>query len=89
MVVQCKRMPAVGPSVARELLGVVSADPSLTKGFLVTSGRLTSACREFCQNQGRLVGVDGFQLARWIREKHIDIGLEESPPSGNRDDERV
>jgi len=73
VVVQCKRMADVGPSYARELLGVISADPSLSKGYLVTSGRLTKQCREFLEKQGRLEGIDGVQLAKWICERNIEI----------------
>lgn len=67
-------MENVGPNYARELLGVVTADPSLSKGYLVASGRLTRQCRDFLQKQGRLEGIDGVQLAKWICEHKIDIG---------------
>lgn len=73
VVIQCKRMSSVGPGVARELLGVLAADERLTGGFLVTSGVLTRACREFCDKQKSLRGIDGLQLAKWIREKKLRI----------------
>ena len=74
IIVQCKRWLDVCPAPARELLGVLASDPSLTKGYLVTSGRFTNACSVFCQkNAGRLEAIDGVQLARRIREFHIKI----------------
>jgi SNF2 family DNA or RNA helicase len=84
VVVQCKRMADVGPGYARELLGVVSADPSLSKGYLVTSGRLTKQCRDFLQSQGRLEGIDGVQLAKWICDHKIEIGKSQMSPEDGR-----
>ncbi|HPP54081.1 MAG TPA: restriction endonuclease, partial [Thermoguttaceae bacterium] len=75
IVVQCKRMEQVGPQYARELLGVLAADPSLTKGYLVTSGELSAQCQEeIRKSQGRLEGITGIQLARWIENSKIAMG---------------
>lgn len=73
IVVQCKRTPSVGPNYARELLGVVSADPSLQRGYLVASGTFTRGCRAFSEAQSKLALVDGIQLARWICEYSIPL----------------
>jgi superfamily II DNA or RNA helicase len=71
--VQCKRTEKVGPNVARELLGVVTADPSLTRGYLVTSGRFTSACRQFVDSVSSLTLIDGIRLAKYICDSSITI----------------
>jgi len=73
VVVQCKRMEQVSPQYARELLGVVSGDPRLTKGYLVTSGRFTPQCCQFLQEHGQLKGIDGLQLGKWICDHKIEI----------------
>lgn len=74
IVVQCKRMEMVGPAIARELRGVVAADPRRPLGFLVTSGRLTKSCRHCCEKlQPVLRGIDGIELARMIQDKGLKI----------------
>lgn len=75
--VQCKRMPKVGPQYVRELLGVLAANSSLTKGYLVTSGSLTKQCQEeIHKSQGRLEGISGIQLAKWILDAKIELRKE-------------
>ncbi len=65
--VQCKRFAhPVGVEHARELLGVVSSDPSITKGVLVSPSTFTDDCRNFCDNNGRLDLIDGPTLVRFI-----------------------
>ena len=68
---QCKRKNVVGVDVARELLGTIAADPSLTKGILVVSGKLSLPCREFVRQNGSLATIEGIELAKKVR----DLGL--------------
>ena len=74
IVVQCKRRDQVGADVARELLGAVTADPRTTKGFLVVSGRLSPACKQFVSEHGNLAAIEGLELARRLLE--FGIGLD-------------
>ncbi len=73
VVVQCKRMPRVGVEHARALLGVVTADTSVAKGFLVTNGEASPQCRDFCERNGKLSCIDGQLLAAYIRQFGIAL----------------
>ncbi len=66
IIAQCKRMDRVGVEVARELLGVIAADQSIAKGYLVTSGTVSPECRAFCERDGRLSIIEGPTLAAYI-----------------------
>jgi restriction endonuclease Mrr len=67
--VQCKRYrDNVGVEIARELAGVVSSDPAFSKGILVTTGRLTPACRRFLDRVPGLETIAGLQLAKYVRD---------------------
>lgn len=72
IVAQCKRMDVVGVEHARELLGVISSDTAVSKGFLVTSGRFSNECQAFCQHDGRLACIDGARLVSMLRQFGID-----------------
>jgi SNF2 family DNA or RNA helicase len=66
--IQCKRYKdKVGVKVARELAGVVSSDPAIQKGILVTTGGLTPDCQRFCACTPELEVIQGLQLARHLR----------------------
>ena len=73
VMVQCKRVSSLGVQHARELLGVLTANPSFAKGYLVTSGQITAECRAFCRKDGRLFCIDGMLLAKYVRE--FDLSL--------------
>ena len=66
-------MPLVGVEIARELLGVIAADQSIAKGFLVTSGRVSSECKAFCEKDGRLSIIEGPLLANYIVQFGIPL----------------
>jgi superfamily II DNA or RNA helicase/HJR/Mrr/RecB family endonuclease len=67
--VQCKRYRNdVGVEIARELAGVVSSDPAFSRGILVTTGRLTRACRRFLGRVPELETIAGLQLAKCVRD---------------------
>ena len=73
VVIQCKRKREVGVDAARELLGVVSADRMVSRGFLVVSGRLSRGCREFINQHGMLSAIEGLELARRAMKLGIDV----------------
>jgi superfamily II DNA or RNA helicase len=74
VVAQCKRYRGmVGVEVARELLGVIAADKSISKGFLVTSGDFSLDCFRFCESTGLVALVSGLQLANYIKQFGIAI----------------
>lgn len=76
VVVQCKRHEQVGVDVAREMLGTVTADPRIAKGFLVVSGRLSPACRQFISEHGSLASMEGLELAKRFLEFGIHVDSE-------------
>jgi superfamily II DNA or RNA helicase len=68
-VAQCKRYRGtVGPHIARELRGVIANDPSIEKGFLVTTGEFTLECTRFCEKSaGTIIPISGLQVANYVR----------------------
>jgi len=66
IVAQCKHTDVVGVSAARELLGVLAAQPRIAKGFLVTSGRISEECQRFCEANGQLTWIDGKQMRSFL-----------------------
>jgi len=61
--IQCKlKSSPVGVHTFRDLLGVVSADPSFTKGVLVTNARITEDAAQFLKSNGRLQAITGGDL---------------------------
>jgi SNF2 family DNA or RNA helicase len=73
IIAQCKRKPLVGPEVGRELLGVLTSNSSLSKAYLIVSGSVTDACRQFCLASGRIDIIDGPHLARIIIDQGIAV----------------
>lgn len=74
IVVQCKRRTAtVGEEVARDLLGVLTADRSISKGFLVVSGEVSAKCRAFCDRDGRLAYLSGIEVAKYLIQFGIEV----------------
>lgn len=74
VVVQCKRYKGtVGVSIARELMGIVASDPSIEKGFLVTTGEFSSDCIAFCERSGKIATISGLQMANYIKQFGLEI----------------
>lgn len=73
VVAQCKRMETTGVDKARELLGVLAADPSVSKGYLITSGSVSPECRSFCEKDGRLAIIEGPLLATYVSQFGISV----------------
>ncbi len=62
VVVQCKRYSSpVGVSAVRELFGVVSDDPEIAEGFLVTTSTFTQEAQAFARGK-RITLIDGREL---------------------------
>jgi len=63
VIVQCKRYSgSVGVGFVRELLGVISADKSITKGFLVTTSYFTKEAERLAADNGGIELIDGQNL---------------------------
>ena len=73
IIAQCKRKPLVGPEVGRELLGVLTSNSSISKAYLIVSGSVTDACRQFCLASGRIDIIDGPHIARLIVDHGISV----------------
>lgn len=72
--VQCKLQSSpVGVQALRDLLGVVSADPSFTKGVLITTSGITGDADQFLKNNGRLQVITGAELAALLKKYHITL----------------
>ena len=70
-IAQCKRTSSVGVKVARELLGVLAANPTITNGFLITSGEFTEECLRFAEGIPKLTLINGITFANFLRQFKI------------------
>jgi len=69
--VQCKRYRgSVGVGAARALRGVMASDPSISGGYLVTSGQFTRQCERFCEAEG-IKMISGIQLANYVKQYNL------------------
>jgi superfamily II DNA or RNA helicase len=72
--VQCKRYKSVvGVEVARALRGVIASDPTISRGYLVTSGRLTAECSRFCATDGIIETISGLEMARYVKQYNLPL----------------
>jgi superfamily II DNA or RNA helicase len=72
--VQCKHQAnPVGVQALRDLLGVVSADPSFTKGVLITISGITADADQFLKSNGRLQVITGSELAVLLNKYHVTV----------------
>jgi superfamily II DNA or RNA helicase len=79
VVIQCKHQQAnVGRPVLQQLWGVVTADPSYTRGDLVTSSGFTADAKQFA-NGKRLSLIDGALLSKLVEE--YGVARFEHPPT--------
>ncbi len=74
VIVQCKRIDSCGAKYARELYGVLQSNSNISKAFLAVSGECTDECRRFCLGKGNLVMLDGLVLARYIKDRRVELG---------------
>jgi SNF2 family DNA or RNA helicase len=73
IIIQCKHKRQVGVEAARELLGTVSTDKAVSKGYLVVSGKLSAGCRQFVKDHGNLAAIEAVELAKYIVQFGISI----------------
>lgn len=79
VVIQCKHQQSnVGSPVVQQLWGVVTSDPSFTRGDFVTSSGFTAEAKEFAEGK-RLSLIDRELLAKLVRE--FNIARFEQPPA--------
>jgi len=61
--VQCKLVSSpVGRPVLQQLLGVLSEDPSYSRGYIVTNNRLSREAIDYLKKNGRLAAIEGHDL---------------------------
>ena len=70
-IAQCKQTSSVGVKVARELLGILTANPKITNGFLITSGEFTEECLLFAERSPKLTLINGLTFANFLRQFKI------------------
>jgi len=71
VVIQCKHQQSnVGRPIAQQVWGVVSSDPSFTRGDLVTSSDFTAEAKQFAKGK-RLSLIDGVLLCKLVHEFEI------------------
>jgi len=70
-IAQCKRTSSVGVKVARELLGVLAANPTINNGYVITSGDFTEECMRFAEGNPKLTLINGITFANFLRQFKI------------------
>lgn len=70
-IAQCKRTSSVGVKVARELLGILAANPRITNGFIITSGDFTEECIRFTGVNPKLTLINGITFGNFLRQFKI------------------
>ncbi len=79
VVIQCKHQQAnVGRPILQQLWGVVTSDPSFTRGDLVTSSGFTAEAKGFARGK-RLTLIDRTLLEKLVRQ--FKVARFEQPPS--------
>jgi len=64
---QCKRYKGmIGVKIAREFLGAIQDDPTIVKGYLITTSDFTAECIAFCNRNG-IEMIPGLQVAQYVR----------------------
>lgn len=71
IIAQCKRTETVSVNVARELLGVMSTNQRIIKGFIVTSGKFSEDCKSFAYSNPRINLIDGISFAKYLKDLKI------------------
>jgi len=74
LAIQCKHYPkdTVGVGVARDMLGVLSTKPTITRGVVVTSGRFSHGCRRLAE-QNRIELIDRPRLLGLLLKHEVPI----------------
>jgi HJR/Mrr/RecB family endonuclease len=64
---QCKRYKGtVGVRIAREFVGAIRDDPSIVKGYLITTGDFTQDCIRFCIRNG-IEMIPGIKVTEYVK----------------------
>lgn len=71
IIAQCKRTETVSVNIARELLGVMSTNQRIIKGFIVTSGKFSEDCKSFAYSNPRINLIDGISFAKYLKDLKV------------------
>jgi len=70
--VQCKLVASpVGRPVLQQLLGVLSEDPSYSRGYVVTNNRMSREAVAYLKENGRLAAIEGHELEHLLRKYEL------------------
>ncbi len=71
--VQCKLVNSpVGRPVLQQLLGVLSEDPSYSRGYVVTNNRMSREAVAYLKENGRLAAIEGHELENLLRKHELE-----------------
>ena len=71
--VQCKLVNSpVGRPVLQQLLGVLSEDPSYSRGYVVTNNRMSREAVTYLKENGRLAAIEGHDLESLLRKYQLE-----------------
>ena len=71
--IQCKLVNSpVGRPVLQQLLGILSEDPSYSRGCVVTNNRMSREALNYLRENGRLKAIEGHDLKQLLRKYELD-----------------
>ncbi len=71
--VQCKLVNSpIGRPVLQQLLGVLSEDPSYSRGYVVTNNRMSREAVAYLKENGRLAAIEGHDLENLLRKHKLE-----------------
>lgn len=70
--VQCKLVNSpVGRPVLQQLLGVLSENPSYSRGYVVTNNRMSREAAAYLRENGRLNAIEGHDLEQLLHKHEL------------------
>lgn len=71
--IQCKLVNSpVGRPVLQQLLGVLSEDPSYSRGYIVTNNHMSREAVTYLKENGRLKAIEGHELKQLLHKYELD-----------------
>jgi len=71
--VQCKLVNSpVGRPVLQQLLGVLSENPSYSRGYVVTNNRMSREAVAYLKENGRIAAIEGHDLEYLLRKHELE-----------------
>jgi SNF2 family DNA or RNA helicase len=71
--IQCKLVSSpIGRPVLQQLLGVLSENPTYSRGYVVTNNRMSREAVAYLKENGRLAAIEGHDLEHLLHKHELD-----------------